>query len=296
MICLQRDGMPNVKVIWMAMAGALLSFQFATEAGEREPPPPPAQVIPEPMTDDNTGFNTIFDGKTLEDWDGDPRYWRVEDGAIVGQTTEKNLPKYNSFIIWRGGKPADFEIKVEYRISATGNSALQYRSSELPGVKWVLRGYQADIDGAEWGKMFYENFAKPKGLELRRVTAQNYEERGRTFLALPGQLAHVSSGKRQRAIASLGNMEDLIRSMSDDWNRLHLIVRGDQMIHILNDRVMSIVIDDDKANRCMRGNLGMQIHVGPPMKAEFRNIRLKTLSQRATAPEQPKGGRRPAGG
>ena len=231
------------------------------------------------MTDENTGFNTIFDGKTLKDWDGDPQYWRVEDGAIVGETTDKNLPKYNSFIIWRGGKPADFEIKLEYRISAMGNSALQYRSSELPGTKWVLRGYQADIDGAEWGKMFYERFAKPKGLELRRVTAQNYEERGRTFLALPGQLAYVGSGKTQRAIASLGNTEDLAHSISDDWNRLYLIVRGDQMIHILNDRVMSIVIDDDKANRRLEGSLGMQIHVGPPMKAEFRNIRLKTLSR-----------------
>ena len=279
MFCLQRDGKRNIPVNLMVMAGVLLLFQFAAAAADQEPPPPPAQIIPEPMVDDNTGFKTIFDGKTLKDWDGDPQYWRVEDGAIVGETTDKNLPKYNSFIIWRGGKPADFEIKLEYRISAMGNSALQYRSSELPGTKWVLRGYQADIDGAAWGKMFYERFAKPKGLELRRVTAQNYEERGRTFLALPGQLAYVGSGKTQRAIASLGNVEDLARSISDDWNRLHLILRGDQMIHILNDRVMSIVIDDDKANRRLEGYLGMQIHVGPPMKAEFRNIRLKTLSR-----------------
>ena len=281
MLCLKRDWMSNwVSLTLMAMGSVLLSFPFPAWAADQEPPPPPpAQVIPEPMTDDNTGFKSIFDGKTLKDWDGDPQYWRVEDGAIVGETTDKNLPKYNSFIIWRGGKPADFEIKLEYRISAMGNSALQYRSSELPGVKWVLRGYQADIDGAEWGKMFYDKFAKPKGLELRRVTAQNYEERGRTFLALPGQLAYVGSGKTQRAIASLGNAEDLARSISDDWNRLYLIVRGDEMIHILNDRVMSIVIDDDKANRRMEGYLGMQIHVGPAMKAEFRNIRLKTLSR-----------------
>jgi hypothetical protein len=268
-----------ITVTLMAMGGLLLSFPSAARAAEQAPPPPPAQVLPEAMTDENTGFKTIFDGKTLKDWDGDPQYWRVEDGAIVGETTDKILPKYNSFIIWRGGQPADFEIKLEYRISAMGNSALQYRSSELPGVKWVLRGYQADIDGAEWGKRFYEKFAKPKGLELRRVTAQNYEERGRTFLALPGQLAYVGSGKTQRAIASLGNTEDLAGSISDDWNRLYLIVRGEQMIHILNDRVMSIVIDDDKANRRMEGYLGMQIHVGPAMKAEFRNIRLKTLSR-----------------
>jgi 3-keto-disaccharide hydrolase len=280
MPCLPRDRMSGfITVTLMAVGGVLLSLPCVARAPDQEPPPPPAQVLPEPMMDENTGFKSIFDGKTLKNWDGDPQYWRVEDGAIVGQTTDKNLPKYNSFIIWRGGQPADFEIKLEYRISAMGNSALQYRSSELPGVKWVLRGYQADIDGAEWGKMFYERFAKPKGLELRRVTAQNYEERGRTFLALPGQLTYVGNGKTARAIASLGNTEDLARSISDDWNRLYLIVRGDQMIHILNDRVMSIVIDDDKANRRMEGCLGMQIHVGPAMKAEFRNIRLKTLSR-----------------
>jgi len=280
MPCLPRDWMSGlITVTLMAVGGVLLSLPCVARAPDQEPPPPPAQVLPEPMMDENTGFKSIFDGKTLKDWDGDPQYWRVEDGAIVGQTTDKNLPKYNSFIIWRGGQPADFEVKLEYRISAMGNSALQYRSSELPGVKWVLRGYQADIDGAEWGKMFYERFAKPKGLELRRVTAQNYEERGRTFLALPGQLAYVGSGKTQRAIASLGNTDDLAHSISDDWNRLYLIVRGDQMIHILNDRVMSMVIDDDQANRRMEGCLGMQIHVGPAMKAEFRNIRLKTLSR-----------------
>jgi 3-keto-disaccharide hydrolase len=280
MLCQQRDWMfRSITVTWMAMGAVLLTLPVAAQAADQAPPPPPAQVLPEPMTDDNTGFKTIFDGKTLKDWDGDPQYWRVEDGAIVGETTDKNLPKYNSFIIWRGGKPADFELKLEYRISAMGNSGVQYRSSELPGVKWVLRGYQSDIDGAEWGKMFYEKFAKPKGLELRRVTAQNYEERGRTLLALPGQLTYVGNGKTQRAIASLGNGEDLARCIKDDWNQLHLIVRGDQMIHILNDRVMSIVIDQDEANRRLEGHLGMQVHVGPAMKAEFRNIRLKTLAR-----------------
>jgi 3-keto-disaccharide hydrolase len=199
MPCLPRDRMSGfITVTLMAVGGVLLSLPCVARAPDQEPPPPPAQVLPEPMMDENTGFKSIFDGKTLKNWDGDPQYWRVEDGAIVGQTTDKNLPKYNSFIIWRGGQPADFEIKLEYRISAMGNSALQYRSSELPGVKWVLRGYQADIDGAEWGKMFYERFAKPKGLELRRVTAQNYEERGRTFLALPGQLTYVGNGKTAR--------------------------------------------------------------------------------------------------
>ena len=76
MICLQRHGMPNVRAIWITMASFLLSFQFVTDAADREPPPAPAQVIPEPMTDDDTGFKTIFDGKTLNNRDGDPQNWQ----------------------------------------------------------------------------------------------------------------------------------------------------------------------------------------------------------------------------
>jgi len=269
--------MPDrVSVIALALGGLLTCIE-ATHAGDAEPPPIPPQVTPEPMSDDNTGFKTIFDGKTLKGWDGDPVYWRVENGAIVGETTEKTIPKYNSFIIWRGGQPKDFELKVEYRVSQMGNSGLQYRSVELPQVKWILRGCQFDIDGKGWGQMFYDNYAQAMGLHLKRVTGQNYEERGRTFLALPGQLAYVAPGKTQRALASLGDSETIVSAISDDWNKAHLIVRGNLMIHIVNDRVMSIVIDDDAERRQLQGALGMQVHVGPPMKVEFRNIRLKTL-------------------
>jgi hypothetical protein len=229
------------------------------------------------MSDDDTGFIPIFDGKTLKGWDGDPYYWRVENGTIVGETTENISPKYNSFIVWRGGRPKDFELKVEYRVSSKGNSGLQYRSAELSGVKWVLRGCQFDIDGREWGQMFYEKGAQPKGLDAKRVTAQNYEERGRAYLALPGQLTYIAPGKTQRVVASLGSSDEIDREISDDWNKAHLIARGDLLIHILNRRVMSIVIDDDTKRRQLKGALGMQVHVGPPMKVEFRNIRIKML-------------------
>ncbi len=83
---------------------------------------------------DAEGFRPLFDGKTLEGWDGDPKFWRVEDGCITGQTTKENPAPYNTFLIWRGGKPADFQLKIEFRMPNPGfaNSGVQIRSWEGP--------------------------------------------------------------------------------------------------------------------------------------------------------------------
>ena len=216
--------------------------------------------MPDPLSDDTTGFQSIFDGKTLQGWDGDSAFWRAEDGSIVGETTAQTPLKSNTFLIWRAGKPKDFELKLEYRINST-NSGIQYRSSELPDAgKWVLKGYQADIDA--------EN----------RYTGQIYEERGRGFLALRGQFTYIEDGKKPRVQGSLGDggaLKQLIRA--GDWNKLHLIARGNVLAQILNGQVMSMVIDDDINNRALEGLLGIQIHVGPPMKIELRNVWLKNL-------------------
>ena len=137
---------------------------------------------------------SIFDGSTLKGWDGDSKFWRVEGGAIVGQTTAENPLKENSFIIWRGGEPADFELKVEYRIDAT-NSGIQIRSVHLPAGtqqgrgaiagNWVLKGYQCDIDAAN------------------RYTGQIYEERGRGFLAMRGQFTYIPDGGGPKVVGAL---------------------------------------------------------------------------------------------
>ncbi len=243
----------------------LFVLLFLAQQSGPQPPKPGPQKMPDPMVADDTGFTQIFDGRTLNNWDGDPMYWRVENGAITGETLAGTIPKFNSFIIWRGGKTKDFELKAEYRITAKGNSGINYRSVELPDVRWVMEGYQADIDGPEFHQ----------GL---RYTGQNYEERGRTFLALRGQFTHIAEGQTPRMIASVGDNAELAAYIKNDgWNEYHLIVRGNLLIHILNGHVMSVVIDDDAPRRRMDGELGMQVHVGPPMKVEFRNLRLKPL-------------------
>ena len=217
--------------------------------------------------DADADFKPIFDGKSLTQWDGDPRYWRVENGCLVGEVTPETLLKQNTFIIWRGGSPGDFELKLEYRITAKGNSGINYRSTELASQGFVLRGYQADIDGQDRNK------------PPLRHSGQNYEERGRTFLARRGEVVRVDATAKPAIIGSLGSSESLAALLkSDDWNEVHLIVRGNVLTHLFNRRVMSIVVDDDAANRRFDGLIGVQVHVGPPMKVEFRHIRLKLLS------------------
>jgi hypothetical protein len=223
-------------------------------------PPPGPQIYPIPLNDSNDGFVSIFNGTSLDGWDGDPRYWRIEDHEIVGEVTPATLLKQNNFLIWRGGAPANFELKAEFRISAQGNSGINYRSVEIPGTKWLMRGYQADIDGAN------------------KYTGQNYEERGRTFLAPRGTITYAATGQKPAIIASLGSADDLKAFIKPgDWNEYHLIVRGNVLIHILNGHVMCEVIDDDAEHRKMSGLIGVQVHVGPPMKIEYRTFLLKTL-------------------
>jgi hypothetical protein len=225
---------------------------------------PSALAQPRPMpvvTNDESGFEQIFDGKSLADWEGDPQYWRVENGSLVGEVTPTNILKQNSFIIWRGGEPRDFELKVEYRVSAKGNSGINYRSVPWTNSPWALRGYQADIDGAN------------------KYTGQNYEEKGRTFLAMRGQVTRLQDGKPPEIISALGSTNDLSSVIkNDDWNEYHLIARGGMLTHVLNGRVLSVVIDDDTKNRTLGGLIGVQVHVGPPMKIEYRNFRLKRLA------------------
>lgn len=220
----------------------------------------PAAVV------DEAGFESIFDGQTLKGWEGDAKYWRVQDGALVGEVTPETILKQNSFLIWRGGVTRDFELKVEYRVSARGNSGVNYRSVEVAGQPWALKGYQADIDGP----------GRNAG-DLRH-TGQNYEERGRTFLARRGQMARLAEGQPPLIVASLGDTKELAAFIkNDDWNELHLIARGNVLIHNLNGHVLSVVVDDDAKNRRVDGLLGVQVHVGPPMKIEYRNFRLKKL-------------------
>jgi hypothetical protein len=214
----------------------------------------------QPVPDDTAGFESIFDGKTLNNWDGDPVFWRAENGAITGETTPDKPLKVNTFIIWRGGTTKDFELKLDFKMTG-GNSGVQYRSVNLPDVgKYVLKGYQADMDA----KAMY--------------TGMLYEERGRGFLAERGRVVRIAEGGTRKLIGTPGDAEELKNLLKlDDWNQLHIIARGPTVIQVINGRIFSVCIDEDEKGRIPEGLLGLQLHVGMPMKVEFRNIMYKKL-------------------
>lgn len=224
------------------------------------------------------GFKSIFDGKTLNGWSGDTKYWRVENGNLVGQITPETLLKTNSFITWAGGEPADFELKGEFNITEKGNSGINYRSIKLPDMPYAMKGYQADIDGANY------------------YTGQNYEERGRTTLAYRGQITTITPQPNPMTLdeirakvqnnawtdlkvtGSLGVSDSLkLKIKSQDWNTFHLVVKGNRLQHYINGILMSDVTDNDLINGKSKGFIGVQVHVGPPMKVQYRNLRIKKL-------------------
>ena len=146
-------------------------------------------------------------------------------------------------------------------LNAGGNSGIQYRSKMDANDKHAMVGYQADIEnGARW-------------------TGQNYEERGRKFLAKRGQSVVLENGKKPKVVEQIGDPEELNSKVffDDRWNEYHLVVKGNRMIHYVNGVRMSEVLDNDKEHRAMKGLLGVQVHTGPPMKVAFREIRLKVL-------------------
>jgi 3-keto-disaccharide hydrolase len=239
-----------------------LAMAVPIAAQQQAPYAPKQSDRPETVTGDEPGFQPIFDGKTLSGWEGNPTYWRAENETLVGEITPSTVIKSNTFIIWRGGTPKDFELKLDYRITSAGNSGINYRSSVVPDAvtpdnKFAMRGYQCDIDG-------------PK-----RYVGNNYEEKGRLFLAVRGQLTRVVGGRPPVLVSSFGDANELGALVTDDWNGVHIMARGNTLTHIVNGRVMTVVIDDDAPNRPGDGLIGVQVHVGPPMKVEYRNIRLK---------------------
>ena len=205
-------------------------------------------------------FIKMFDGKSMKGWEADTTFWKVKDNSFVGEVTAKTPIKTNTFLIWRGGLPANFEFKAKYKISPEGNSGVNYRSEELPDIKYALKGYQADIDG---GNVY---------------SGQNYEERGRGFLAKRGEIALLKTDKEPTIPGSVGNSDALKRNIKEgDWNEIHIIVKNNRMKHYINGVLMSDVTDEDLVKRKMKGLLGLQVHVMATMKVEYRDLYIKQL-------------------
>jgi len=227
-------------------------------------------LCPSQASAEEPEFVPIFDGKTLNGWKGDPNYWRVEDGVLIGEVTPETILEKNSWLIWQGGDVADFELKVEYRVTEEGNSGIGYRCDMVPGEPHAMRGYQADIDGRN------------------QYTAINYEERGRKLLAHRGMKTVIEPNEYAKVVTVFSTPEETKNHIKNGaWNAYHLYVRGGLFQHFINGVLMSEVHDKDLANGSRKGLLGVQVHVGPPMKIEYRNMRLKQYPVSDMAASQP---------
>jgi hypothetical protein len=236
----------------VAVGGAAALAAFLAIAQDAAPDQQQAKAVT------NDEFVSLFDGQSLKGWAGDPALWRVEGGAIVGETKADAPIAYNSFLKWTNGEVDDFELTAEYRITG-GNSGIQIRSFDS-AKPYSIGGYQADIDAAgAWA-------------------GTNYGEQFRGVLAKRGEKTVINEEGKPEPAGSLGDPAELAKAIKkDDWNTYRIVARGHQIVCEINGVTMSDVVDNDTDTRRRSGLLAFQLHAGPPMKVEFRNIRLKRL-------------------
>ncbi len=222
---------------------------------------------PAEVADPDAGFVSVFNGKDLTGWDGDSRLWSVKDGAIRGETTQENPATHNTFLIWKDGKLKDFILKIKFRIQ-NGNSGIQYRSKEFN--KWRIAGYQAEVCN-ENGVGFL------------------YHEAGRASLVSVGDMVVIDESGDKDVVGKVSDVKALRDAgfyKERDWNEYTIIARGNHILHYLNGYPTVELIDNDRVTKDdpqdrkgaqREGVLALQIHVGPPMVVEFKDIRIKHL-------------------
>jgi len=201
------------------------------------------------------GFVSLFDGKTLRGWEGDPAYWSVEDGAITG-ITDGSL-KANRFLSWKGSTIRNFDLHVKVKISPGGNSGIQYRGEMRPEVGLdIVDGYQCDI---------VANQPKYNGML--------YEERGRRILSHTGEKVTIARDGRPWITGTMAVKE----FKPDEWHDFRVLVRGNHHQHWVNGHPTADLIDLDENGRALEGVLAVQVHVGPAMKVSFKDFKIKHL-------------------
>lgn len=222
------------------------------------------------------GFKSLFDGKTLKNWDGIDKFWRVENGAIVGETSADNPSKGNTFLIFRGGEFGNFELRFQYQVEGQ-NSGIQYRSEDAGD--YVMTGLQADFE-PRWHK----DKNDPSKPAKDRFTGMFFEEKGRMFMGQRGDVVIVRGNKENpkkpliEKIGSVGDPDELEKAIKrDDWNDYTIIADGNKFIHMVNGTVLSIGIDEDELNFKESGLIGFQLHGGIPIKIQVKNIRIREL-------------------
>ncbi|MBL9185884.1 MAG: DUF1080 domain-containing protein [Opitutaceae bacterium] len=225
------------------------------------------------------GFKSLFDGKTLAGWDGNMSFWSVRDGAITGQTKAQADLKANTFLVYKDAQPANFELRLQFKLTAQNpdnkaNSGVQYRSRVIDAATFAVGGYQADID------MPF------------RYTGMLYEEKGRGILMVAGEKIRIGAttevpdtkkkdGKRkQTAVEKLPGATPSAAIAAaykiGEWNEMVIVANGNQLRHTVNGVVTAEATETD-ASIAKSGVIALQLHTGPPMTIQFKDLYLKTL-------------------
>lgn len=210
----------------------------------------------------------LFNGKDLTGWSGDPALWSVKDGILIGKTTAESPIKENTFLIWKGGDVSDFELTLKYRMLPANekkalNSGIQYRSILVDEAAFSVSGYQADL---EYG----DNYS---GIL--------YEEKGRGILAQRGQKVTITEGADAKTpnltvTAEIGVSSEIQTGIQKDgWNEYRIVAKGNHLQHFINGK-QTIDVTDLTKEGAKKGVLALQLHVGPPMQIEFKDIVLNT--------------------
>lgn len=271
-------------------AGLTVSAAQSNSTGDEKRTEQVVQPInfrqPAPLDfDDHSGYVRIFDGTSLKDWDGDPSFWHVENGAIVGVSTKEH-PVGNTYIVYRAFEAKDFNLKLEIKVEDGGGSGIQYRSKTgvpwrrpAPNVAtnldWLLTGPQADI----W---------YPVGVLGSMFTGQFYSENTPLgILAWRGQVVNSSLGQRPRLVGNIGDRSALGGYVRNNaWNEYLIMARGGTFIHIMNGQLMAVYVDDDPtSSNNQSGLIGIELEQ-VPSRVSVRNIWIKKLPipSSATAP------------
>jgi hypothetical protein len=217
------------------------------------------------LADTNGEFKQLFNGKDLTGWEGDPNIWRVEDGLITGQTTRDTKLQANTFLIWTGGEVDDFVLEAEFRLEGDNNSGIQYRSQRNPKKgKYSIIGYQGDIHPAS------------------NYIGMLYDEGGRGIAAERGQKV-VLGPDDKKSVEQLTAPDKLEPVDLAKWNKLEITAQGNRLIHKINGEQTIDLTENDPQNAESKGLLALQVHAGPPMKVQFKSIKLKPLNKDVAA-------------
>jgi len=211
---------------------------------------------PEAATDSDV--TVLYGGGDLTGWAGRTDLWSAENGEIVGRTSDQKPIDGNTFLVWQGGQPDNFELTAQFKIEG-GNSGIQYRSKVVDEQKFVVAGYQADID-------FSNKFA---GIL--------YEEKGRGILAQRGETVTIDADGEKSKVR-FGDADKLAASIHPGkWNDFRVVANGNHLQHFINETMTAEVIDEQTEKAATKGVIALQIHRGPAMVVRFKNIKIRKL-------------------